>query len=112
MPKDVIAHYNLNEIATLEGYIYYEIQKGMYGLPQTRIIAQQLLKERLQMDGYRQSITTPGLWNYDTRLISFSLVIDNFGVKYVGEENSHYLGFVWAVTHVIGSARCSYHTIV
>ena len=34
MPKDVIAHYKLNEIVTREGYIYCKIQKGMYGLPQ------------------------------------------------------------------------------
>jgi len=47
IPEDVIAHYKLNEIATPEGYIYCEIQKGMYGLPQAGIIAQQLLKERL-----------------------------------------------------------------
>ena len=47
MPKDVIAHYKLNKIATPEGYIYCEIQKGMYGLPQAGIIAQQLLEERL-----------------------------------------------------------------
>ncbi len=33
MPKDVIAHYKLNNIATPEGYIYCKIQKGMYGLP-------------------------------------------------------------------------------
>jgi hypothetical protein len=48
MPKDVIAHYKLNEIATPEGYIYCKIQKGMYGLPQVGIIAQQLLEERLR----------------------------------------------------------------
>ncbi len=28
MPKDVIAHYKLNKIATPEGYIYCKIQKG------------------------------------------------------------------------------------
>ncbi len=50
MPKDVIAHYKLNNIATPEGYIYCEIQKGMYGLPQAGIIAQKLLEERLQKD--------------------------------------------------------------
>jgi hypothetical protein len=61
MPEDVIAHYRLNEITTPEGYIYCEIQKGMYGLPRAGIIAQQLLEERLQKDGYRQSKTTPGL---------------------------------------------------
>ncbi len=53
MPEDVITHYKLNKIATPEGYIYCEIQKGMYGSPQAGIIAQQFLEERLEKDGYR-----------------------------------------------------------
>ena len=65
--------------------------KGMYGLPQAGIIAQQLLKERLQKDEYCQCKTTPGLWKHDTRPISFSLVVDDFGVKYVGKENAQHL---------------------
>ena len=47
MPNDVIAHYNLRNKATPDSYIYCEIQKGMYGLPQAGIIAQLLLEERL-----------------------------------------------------------------
>jgi len=86
VPEDVIAHYKLNKNAAPEGYIYCEIQKGMYGLPQAGIIAQQLLEERLQKDGCHQSKTTPGLWTHETRPISFSLVVDDFGVKYVGKE--------------------------
>jgi hypothetical protein len=43
------------------------------------------------MDGYRQSKTTPGLWQHDTLPISFSLVMDDFGVKYVGKENAQHL---------------------
>ena len=52
MPNDVIAQYKLNKIATPEGFIYCKIQKGMYGLPQAGIIAQQLLEKRLEKDGY------------------------------------------------------------
>jgi hypothetical protein len=33
MPEDVIEHYNLRDKATPDGYVYCEIQKGMYGLP-------------------------------------------------------------------------------
>jgi hypothetical protein len=55
MLDDVIKHYNLRDKATPGGYIYCKIQKEMYGLPQAGIIAQQLLKERLQKHGYRQS---------------------------------------------------------
>ena len=91
MPEDAIKHYNLRDKATPDGYVYCEIQKGMYGLPQAGIIAQQLLEERLKKHGYCQSQTTPGLWKHDTRPISFSLVVDNFGVKYVGEENAQHL---------------------
>ena len=91
MPEDVIEHYKLHELATPDGAIYCEIRKGMYGLPQAGIIAQQLLEERLAKHGYRQSATTPGLWTHDTRPICFSLVVDDFGVKYVGEEHAQHL---------------------
>jgi hypothetical protein len=85
MPDGVIEHYNLREIATPDGFIYCEIQKGMYGLPQAGIIAQELLADRLQNHGYTQSKTTPGLWSQKSRPIQFSLVVDDFGVKYVGK---------------------------
>jgi hypothetical protein len=84
MPEDIIEYYNLRDKATPDGYIYCEIQKGMNGLPQAGIIAQQLLEERLQKHGYRQSQMTPGLWKHDTRPISFSLVVDNFWGKVCG----------------------------
>ncbi len=58
MPDDVIKHYNLTDLATPDRYVYCEIQKGMYGLPQAGIIAQQLLAKQLQQHGYRQSKTT------------------------------------------------------
>jgi hypothetical protein len=34
---------------------------------------------------------THGLWTHDTRPISFSLVVDDFGVKYVGREHAEHL---------------------
>jgi hypothetical protein len=91
MPEDVVEHYKLREFATPDGAIYCEIRKGMYGLPQAGIIAQQLLEERLAKHGYRQSATTPGLWTHDTQPICFSLVVDDFGVKYVGKEHAQHL---------------------
>jgi hypothetical protein len=45
-PADIIEHYWLND-KVLDGYVYIEIQKGMYGLPQAGILANKLLKERL-----------------------------------------------------------------
>jgi hypothetical protein len=91
MPEDVIAHYNLRDIATPEGFVYCEFQQGMYGLPQAGIIAQELLAKRLGKHDYSQSETTPGLWKHEWRPITFSLVVDNFGVKYIGEEHAQHL---------------------
>ena len=63
----------------------------MYGLPHAGIIAQELLEERLEEDGYHQSKTTPGLWTHETQPLSVSLIVDDLGVKYVGKEHTEYL---------------------
>ncbi len=63
----------------------------MYGLPQAGIIAQELLAKRLKEHGYSQSKTTPGLWTHEWQPITFSLVVDNFGVKYIGKEHAQHL---------------------
>ena len=63
----------------------------MYGLPHAGIIAQQLLEKRLNKAGYRQSKLTPGYWTHDWRPISFTLVVDDYGVKYVGKEHAEHL---------------------
>ncbi len=91
MPEDVIEHYCLCDIATPDGYVYCKIHHGMYGLPQAGIIAQELLAKRLKEHGYFQSKMTPGLWTHEWHPIAFTLVVDNFGVKYVGEEHAQHL---------------------
>ena len=63
----------------------------MYGLPQAGIIAPKLLKKRLELHGYHQSDHTPGLWTHESRPISFSLIVDDFGVKYIGKEHADHL---------------------
>jgi hypothetical protein len=63
----------------------------MYGLPQAGNLANELLQRNLAKDGYRPTTHTHGLWTHDTRPISFSLVVDDFGVKYVGREHAEHL---------------------
>jgi hypothetical protein len=63
----------------------------MYGLPNAGIIAQQLLEKRLEQHGYKQSKFTPGLWSHEWRPIQFTLVVDDFGVKYIGDEHAEHL---------------------
>ncbi len=90
IPEEIITEYKLREKGC-DGYIYVEIRKGMYGLPQAGILAQQLLEQRLNAHGYSQSKAVQGLWTHKTRPISFTLVVDDFGVKYVGKEHAMHL---------------------
>ena len=91
IPQDFIDEYNLQDKVTADGYVHLEIRKGMYGLPHAGRIAQDLLEKRLNLKGYRQSKICPGFWKHDWRPICFSLVVDDFGVKYVGKEHADHL---------------------
>jgi hypothetical protein len=90
LPQETIQKYDLNKL-TQDGKVYIEIQKGMYGLPQAGILANELLQRNLAQDGYRPTTHTHGLWTHDTHPISFLLAVDDFGVKYVGREHAEHL---------------------
>jgi hypothetical protein len=66
----------------------------MYGLPKAGIIAQNLLTKRFHKAGYQQSKITPGYWHHDWCLFSFTLVVDNFGVKYINKEDVKHLASI------------------
>ena len=65
--------------------------QGMYGLPHGGLIANVLLEKCLNKAGYFQPKYVPGLWSHKTHPIAFSLVVDDFGVKYIGKEHALYL---------------------
>lgn len=43
------------------GYVYYEIVRSMYGLPQAGMLANKLLNERLAVHDYYKVPHTPGV---------------------------------------------------
>eukprot|EP00970_Alexandrium_tamarense_P017799 scaffold11398_cov137-Alexandrium_tamarense.AAC.1 len=90
IPQHIIDQYDLTNKA-LNGFVYVEIRKGIYGLPQAGMLANKLLKERLAPHGYLEVRDTPGLFIHKTRPIMFTLVVDDFGVKYVGKEHADHL---------------------
>jgi hypothetical protein len=82
--------YNLDKLAK-NGFVYLEMRRAVWGLPQAGILANKLLQKRLLPHGYYECKHTPGLWRHLTRPISFTLVVDDFGVKYVGREHVDHL---------------------
>ena len=107
--QDVIDYYCLKGKADDKGYLLVRAEKGMYGLPQAGIIAQQLLEKRLQAEGYHQSATTPGYWKHEWRPISF--FAGSGRLRCVGEEHANHLLAVLRKFYVVdknaeGSKYC------
>ncbi len=90
VPDKFINEYKLTGLDR-DGWIYFEIRQGCYGLPQAGILANYLLQSRLEAKGFYQAATTPGLWRHKWRPIQYCLIVDNFGIKYVGLEHFTYL---------------------
>jgi hypothetical protein len=89
-PEEIVNKYNLKELA-VDGWVYIEIRKGMYGLKQAGLLANQLLQKRLAPFGYYPARHTHGIWLHKTRLIAISLIVDDFTVKYVDKQHADHL---------------------
>ena len=66
----------------------------MYGLSQAGQIANYFLTKNIAPHGFYQCSRLPGLWMHRWRLVIFSLMVDDFGVKYFGRkhvENPYYM---------------------
>jgi hypothetical protein len=90
IPPDIMAQYQLQPLVHND-HVLAEVRKGMYGLPQAGILAYERLAKHLTAHGYFATANTPGLFRHRTRPITFSLVVDDFGIKYIGEHNAQHL---------------------
>jgi hypothetical protein len=89
-PEEIIQKYNLNDMA-VDGWVYIEIRKCMYGLKQAGLLANKLLQTRLSPFGYYPARHTPGMWLQKTWSISFTFIVDDFTAKYVGKQHAEHL---------------------
>jgi hypothetical protein len=79
------------ESLVLDGFVYLEMCCADWGLTQAGILANKILRKRLLPHGYYECANIPGLWKHSTCPMAFALVINNFGVKYVGKEDVDHL---------------------
>ena len=84
------------------GYMYIKMQRAVWGLPQAGILANKRLRRKLAPSGYSESVNAPGLWKHETRPILFTLIVDDFGVKYMSKND---------VDHLIDSIKLTYTLI-
>ena len=90
LPPAIIEQYNLRPLFH-NGYVYVEIRRGMYGLPQAGRLANDQLVALLKPHGYEPCPLTHGLWRHKTRDIVFSLVVDDFGIRYTSRDDADHL---------------------
>ena len=90
IPQEFIDEYNLTAYVH-DGWIFFEVIKGCYGLPQSGKLANNLLCKQLCTACYYEAATTPGLWWHKWWPIQFCLLVDDFGIEYVGEKHALHL---------------------
>jgi len=92
IPQEVLDEYNLSsEYFDSKGFAYLEIRKGMYGLKEAAILAYDQLKDHLAKYGYVPFKHTPGMWRHSTRPLTFTLAVDDFGIKYFSKQDADHL---------------------
>ena len=103
---EIMEEYNLTEEHfDSQGYVYIEIRKGMCGLKEAAILAYDQLKEYLAKSGYAPVRFTSGLWKHESRPTTFTLAVDDFGIKYFCKADFdhlfHAIGENYALTKTI-----------
>jgi len=98
IPPCIIEHYQLQKLVH-NGYVYAKIKRAWYGLKQSGKIAHDDLVAHLKTHGYVRASRTKGLFVHQTRDISFTLVVDDFGIKYTKQAD---------VDHLVAAVREKY----
>ena len=68
IPEEFIIKYNLHPLVHTI-YIYIDIRKGMYRIPQAGCIAQDCLQKHLEKYNYLPDPITDGLWTHKIQSI-------------------------------------------
>ena len=86
----LVALYRLDTLQR-NGLVLMQLNKSIYGLPQAGILSQQRLVNHIKTYGYTECENTSCLFQHQTRHTNFTLVVDNFLVKYDSEHDANHL---------------------
>jgi hypothetical protein len=91
IPKDIMTRYCLYEMEN-NCFVYFEIRRCMYGLPQAGRLSQiRLIQHLAHVYTCISSPGAPCLFRHRTRDIMFRLAVDDFGVRYGSQSNIDHL---------------------
>ena len=87
IPDEIKVEYKVSEFEHA-GYMYVQINKGVYGLAQAGLLANEILAKMLVKHVFNKKPHTPGIWRHHTKPIQFALVVENFGIKYKNKQDA------------------------
>ena len=90
LPLEIMDEYKLHNLVH-NGMVLAEIRKGMYGLPQAGRLAYDKSVAHLKEGWYEYTPHTPGLFRHKTRALTFCLIVDDFGIKFVHKHDAQCL---------------------
>ncbi len=97
-PSCIHKQNNLEAMA-YKGFVHLEMRHVAWGLPQASILDNTHLWRKLAPYSYYKHVKKPGLWYHETLPILFTFIRDNFGVKYVSQEDT---------VNLIGAIKSTY----
>ena len=86
-----------------DGFVYLEARKGIYGLKEAGLLAFKHLVSNLSPFGYEPMPFTPGLWRHRSRPTTFTLCVDDFGIKFFCKADAD---------HLISALQTNYETTI
>ena len=86
MSQDLISELKLEEYIHKD-HILFEVTGSLYGHPAAGRISNKDLVQHLERHGYTQSANVPCLFSNKDKSITFTLIVDDIGIKYVHGNN-------------------------
>jgi hypothetical protein len=99
-PVWIIKQYDLTKHAK-DRWVHLEMQCAIWGLLQAGVLANKCLCRTLAPFGYYKCVKTPGLWYHEMHPITFTLVVDDFGVKFVDKADVDHLIAIIKTTYTL-----------
>jgi len=91
IPARIVKKHALTTFTNAQDFVYFQATKSIWGLPQAGRISQQGLMKQLQKHGYVECAHTPGCYTHPSRSTKFAVVVDDFAIKIMCEDDLQHL---------------------
>ena len=81
IPDKFSEEHNLHDLVNVNMHVCAEVRSGIHGSPQVGRLAHEDLVSNLSQCSHKPVKSTLGIWKHTNNGISFTLVVNDFGIK-------------------------------